>query len=275
MAIKAIVEKLDDVDEKYRDLYTERNGKFEVTAIEGMKTQGDVDRVSEGLRKEKEEHKKTKERWSILADKKPEDIIASLDRIAELEAAAGGKLDEVKINDLVEKRIGSKTAPLERKIKELTTQVGERDGIITGFKTKEQARTVQDSIKEAIGKAQGFQTVAIEDAILFGERHLTIDESGKVVTKDGVGVTPGVDASVWLTEMQSRKPHWWGETSGGGAGGNRTGGGNAGTNPWSHDGWNMTEQGRIFSTNPSRAEQLAKSAGHSSAIGARRPPPKK
>ncbi|QFR59625.1 hypothetical protein P6F33_gp24 [Pseudomonas phage Quinobequin-P09] len=101
---------------------------------------------------------------------------------------------------------------------------------------------------------------------------LEVNEEGKVVTRDGVGVTPGIDATVWLTEMQSKKTHWWGPSQGGGAGGNRSGSG-GGANPWSADGWNMTEQGRILKENRSRAEQMAKSAG--TTIGGPRPQPRK
>ena len=44
MALQIIVETLDDVDEKYHDLYTEKDGKFHLTGVDGMKTQADIDR---------------------------------------------------------------------------------------------------------------------------------------------------------------------------------------------------------------------------------------
>jgi len=274
MAIKAVIDKIEDVDEKYRDLYTAKADKFELTGVEGMRTEADVTRLSGALEKERTDHKGTKKKYEALGDRKVEDVLVQLDRIPELEMAAKGKLDEKQIDEIVEKRINSKTAPLERKVKELTGHVVERDTLIAGYQSKEQTRIVQDAIKEAIGKAQGFQTAAVEDALLFGEKHLTINEDGKVVSKDGVGVTPGIDAVVWLTEMQTRKPHWWGETSGGGAGGNKGGGAGGARNPWTFEHWNVTEQGQIYNTNVARAEQLAKSAGHAQVLGARKPVPK-
>ena len=261
MAIKAVLDKLDDVEEPFRTLYTERNGKFELTGVDGMKTQADVDRLTTAAAKERDEHKKTKGTLtSILGDRKAEDVLALLDRIPELEAAAGGKLDDKKIEELVEKRIGSKTSPLQREIAKLMKDLGDRDAMITEFKGREATRTLHDSIREAVAKSSGFQGAALEDAMLFGERHLTINEEGKVVTKDGVGVTPGVDTVVWLTEMQQKKPHWWGETKGGGATGSK-GGGASGDNPFTREHWNVTKQGQIFRENRTRAEQLAKSAG--------------
>jgi hypothetical protein len=40
-------------------------------------------------------------------------------------------------------------------------------------------------------------------------------------------------------------------------------------NPWTADNWNMTEQGKIYTSDPSRAEQLAKAAG--TTVGGPRP----
>lgn len=275
MAIKAIIDKLEDVDEKYRDLYTEKNGKFELTGVEGMKTEADVARLTTALEKERKDHKAVKQiLTTIVGDKKPEDVIAALDRIPELEAAAEGKMDEHKINEIVEKRIGSKTGPLERKIKELTAQNVEKDESIKGFTAKERKRTITDAVRDAIGKEKGFQGTAMDDALMNAEAMFDITEEGKVITKDGVGVTPGVDAVVWLKDMQQKRPHWWGPTGGGGAGGNNgAGGGVNGANPFARETWNMTEQGKLVNSNRSRAEQLAKAAGTS--IGGGMPPAKK
>lgn len=273
MAIKAVVDKLDDVDEKYRDLYTEKGGKFELTGVEGMKTEADITRLTTALEKERKDHKDVKQRYSVLGERKPEDILATLDRLPELEAAAAGKLDEPAISKIVETRIASKTAPLDRQVKALTQQLAERDVVIQGFTAKETQRTMHDSIREALGKTKGFQATAVEDALMQGERMLTINEEGKVVTKDKVGVTPGVDVFVWLTEMQNKRPHWWGPTQGGGGPGNNGGGGGGGDNPWTAENWNMTQQGAIVRANQTRADQLAKSAGTS--VGGPKPLPRK
>jgi hypothetical protein len=260
MAIKVLIDKLEDVPEQYRDLYTEKDGKFELTGIEGMKTQGDIDRLQSSLVKERNDHKITKQKFAVLGDRKPEEIIAILDRVPELEAAAEGKLDDAKIEQIVSKRIDSKTAPLNRQIENLKREVADRDVKIGDFVSKEKTRTIHDAVREAVAKAQGFQPSALEDALMYGDRHFEINEEGKVVTKDGVGVTPGVDPVVWLGEMQTKKAHWWGETKGGGAGGSGRGTG-MGNNPFARATWNLTEQGKLVRENRARAENLAKAAG--------------
>ena len=43
MSLKAVVDNLDGVDEKYHDLYEEKDGKFVLLPIEGMKSQKEFD----------------------------------------------------------------------------------------------------------------------------------------------------------------------------------------------------------------------------------------
>lgn len=266
--LKAIVDKLDDVEETFRSLYSERNGKFEITGIEGLKTQGDVDRISVALNKEKQDHKSLKDRVSLLGDKKIEDVISLLDRIPELEAAAAGKIDDEKLNEMVEGRLKSKLAPVERERTQYAQKVQELTQIVEQFQSREIIRKIHDSVREVISKSEGFQPGAVEDALMYAEKMFVVDEAGKVVTKEDAGVTSLVEPAVWLTEMQNRKPHWWGSSVGSGATGSQPRGFGV-TNPWAHDTWNMTEQGRIFRENQAKAEQMARAAG--TTIGGQRP----
>jgi hypothetical protein len=88
------------------------------------------------------------------------------------------------------------------------------------------------------------------------------DKDGNVITKDGVGVTPGVDVLTWLIEMQPKRPRWWPESVGGGATGTRTSHGQFTTNPWMANNWNVTAQGEFIRANGmDKAQQAAKLAG--------------
>lgn len=266
--LNSILDSLEGLSDELKGYYVEKNGKFELQ-VAGMKTQADIDRLQSALVKERNDHKILRDRYAPLSDKKVEDILAQLDRIPELEASASGKPDETKINELVEARIKSKLGPLEREKGTLSQKLTEALKNLEGFQIKERVRTIHDSVREAIQKMEGFQQSAIEDALLYAERMLDVDETGKVVTKEGVGVTPGVEATAWLSDMQAKKSHWWGPSQGGGASGNRLGGPGIGNNPWKPETWNMTEQGRILRENRARAEQLARVAGTS--IGGPRP----
>lgn len=275
MALKAVVEKLDDVQEEHRSLYIERGGKYELAVeiggVEGVKSFTDFSKLQGALVKERADHKAIKDKFANFGDKDPAEVLAQLDRIAELEAAAGGKLDEAKLGELVEGRLKGRIAPIERERDGYKAKLNELEGLVAQLKGKEVTRTIHDNVRDAVSKSQGFQSTALDDVLLLADRIFEIDEAGNVVTRDNVGTTPGVQASVWLTEMQTKRPHWWGPSVGGGSGGGRTTGG--GVNPWTNENWNMTEQGRIYTESPQRAEQLAKAAG--TTIGGARPAPRK
>lgn len=280
MALKAVVDKLDDVPESLHGEYKETVDPKTKAVLFVLDLEGyDSLPATRKLKDENGQHRiaareaKAKlERYTSLGD--PDEVLSKLDRIPELEAAAEGKLDEAKISTIVETRVKAKLAPVERERDGLKTQLGELKTENDGLKGERRTRTIHDAVRGALRKSAGFQGTAEEDALLFAERMLDLDEEGRVVTKDGVGVTPGVDAAIWLQEMQPKKTHWWGPTVGGGAGGNRNGAaGGGGANPFSHDHWNITEQGNIARADRRRAEQLAKAAG--TTIGGGRPPARK
>lgn len=268
MELEAIVDDINSVPEGFRELYTERNGKFEITAIKGMKTQADVDRIQAGLVKERNDHKGTKERLAAFGDLDPTKIHEDLARLPELEMAAKGKLDDNKINEIVETRIKSRVAPIQRQLDQAQTQLKERDGMIAQFQEKDRVRKISDEVRRA-GVSSKVIDSALEDALILAERVFEVGDDGKVVTKDNIGVTPGIDAAVWFQEMQTKRPHWWPASQGGGAGGGAGSGSGGTANPWTKDGWNMTKQGELHRQNPQRAAQLAKMAGTS--IGGPRP----
>lgn len=270
MVLKSIYDKLEDVPEKFRELFTERNGKFELTGVEGVKTQADIDRLSTALTSERDEHKKTKglfEPWSKLG-KKPEEIATSLDRLAELELMTD-KTKDTNIDEIVEKRMQARTAPLTREVEGLKSELAKRDDIIKGFEGESRTRKIHDAIRTG-AKSAGLLDAAIDDAILHGERIFTLTDDGKVAAKEGVGVTPGLDPSLWLSDLKTSRPHWFGATGGSGAKGGGVGGGE---NPWAAATWNLTEQGKIFKADRAKAESLAKAAGTS--VGGPRPAVKK
>lgn len=272
--LKAFVAKLEDVEEGYRPLYQERNGRFElqvqIEGIDGVKSYSDFANLNEALRKERKDHKAAKDKLLPLGERKIEDVVSILDRLPELEALAEGKVDDTKINGLVEARIKTKLAPIERENQTLKQQLGERDKEIGTFKAEKRKRTIHDSLRAAIAKEEGFVPTAVDDALMAADVLFDVNEDGAVLTKDDA-----MDPKSWLISMQNKRPHWWGPSGGGGAGGSgqRSGGVGGGKNPWSAEHWNMTEQGNIYKADKDRAEKLAKQAGTS--IGGRRPVPKK
>jgi hypothetical protein len=262
---------MDAVPEAFRPLYAEKDGKAVLSNINGIKTEQDVLNVQEALRKERENHNAAREAlkpWKGLGDD-PAKIQEQLDRIAELEAAAGGKLDDDAINKIVEGRLTSKTAPLQRQLdtvtEELNTVRTERDQLAQSIET----RDMNDAVR-AVATEMKVLGTAIPDVEMVAANYLQRDgTTGEFVVKsDAKGVTPGGDLKMFMKEMQKLRPHWWPASEGGGGAGAGPGGGAA--NPWTKEGWSLTAQGQyIREHGMAAAEQAAKAA--KSRIGATSP----
>jgi len=266
MTLSVTMSSIDELPEEIQALYTQKGEVFELTGIAGVKAQADVDRLQNALVKERNDHKTLKSQFAVLGDKKPEDLLAALDRVTELEQMLSAP-DDTKINQLADSRVKVKIAPLERTINELTNKLQESQSLIQAASAREKQRSVVEAVRDAATKSQGFLPSAIDDAVLLAERIFDVSEDGAVLTKDGVGITPGISPQVWLTEIQNRRQHWWGTTQGGGASGGRTDIGTS--NPFTHEGWNVTAQGRLMNSDPAKAAQMAKSAG--TTVGGQRP----
>lgn len=266
---------LSAVPEAFRPLYAEKDGKAVLTGINGLKTQADVNNLQEALRKERNDHAAAKAAlnpWNSLG-KKPEEIAAQLDRIAELEAAAAGKVDDKKLNEMVEARLGQRVGPIERQLRDTTTQLETIQRERDAFRDQLYRRDMTDIVR-SIATEMKVVSTAMADVELFAQFALERQEDGTYITKSGIpGITPGLDPKSLLKEMQKQRPHWWPASSGGGAGGG-LGGINGDKNPWSAQHWNLTEQGRIVKEHGmTKAEELAKLAG--SYVGATKPVQKK
>lgn len=253
-------ETMDAVPETFRELYTENDGKAVLTGVNGLKTQKDVDNVQEALRKERGDRKALEDKLKPWRDLDHTEVLTKLDRITELEAAAGGKLDEDAIGKIVEGRLAQATSPLQRKIDELS----EERQILAQERDQAKNTIVDMNMTSAIRRAATdakVQASAIPDVEIIAKSAFEYTEDGKLITKDGSGVTPGLGLDAYFREMQKSRPHWWPMSEGGGAGGGNPRMPDGGQNPFTADHWNMTKQGELVRSNPELATQLAKSAG--------------
>ncbi len=274
--LRAIHDNLDDLPESIdpRELYTEKDGKFELTGISGIKTDADVQRVRVTLEKERTNHLETKQTLNLWGDLNHDDVQAQLDRIPELEAASKGKLDEAQIEEIVERRlqgtIKSKMSPLERKVRDLTKERDEFSGENVTLRGDARKTKIHSAVQKALVKAK-VESWAYADALRLADDTFEIrEDDGKVVTREnGSSMAAGLAPADWLTELQPERPGWWPASVGGRSRG--TGGvGAGGKNPWSHENWNVTEQMLFHREHGAdRATSMAKAAG--TEIGKARP----
>ena len=274
MPLKAIHDSIDEIPEQYRDLYTEKNGKWELTGIQGVKTQADVDRLQTSLTKERDEHKATKDKLAVWDGMDHAETVANLDRIPALEAASSGKMDdaaiEAEVSRRVEGTIKSQIAPLERQIGTLTKDNEALTASNTELTTSINNGKIDNVVRAAMAKSNAHGT-AVDDALMLAKSGVfSIAEDGAILTaENNMGIPSGLDPDAFVGHMQGVRRHWWPESSGSGAPGSGGSGGPTGDNPFSHANWNMTKQGALVRSDRAMAERLAKQAG--TTIGGQRP----
>lgn len=266
MKLKLSYNSQEDIPNGYEALYTEKDGKWVLTGIEGMKTQEDITRLSESLRKEREDHKKVKDILAKLGgpDLDADALVEKLDEYEELklrvESGEGGKIDDKKVEELVEQRVQRRLAPVERerdRLKTRNTELENENGTLKGTITR---GTVESELRRHATEGK-VVTSALDDILDIGANIFEVAEDGAVVTKQGLRNVPaGITPDVWLSDMKEKRPHWWPASQGGGAGG--SGGGNGtGVNPWTKDNWSIEAQAQLVRTDPGKADRLAKAAG--------------
>lgn len=284
MRLKTIYDTAEEIPEGYADLYTERNGRWELTGVEGVKTQADIDRVQNALVKERADHKQTKAALAPFEGLDPEAVEAQAHKLEEVTAQLeainkDGRVDEAKLEPIIAARIKQAVAPLERDKQNLERQldaqrkaVADKDTEVVTLRTSITTDNIERAIRDAATVEKVIAT-ALDDVVLRGTRVFEKTEDGRIITKDVAGVVPGLTPKEWLKDMTDKAPHWWpssvgGGSQGGGSGGRGTYGG--ANNPWSKAGWNMTKQGALVrQLGEQKAGEIAAQAG--SHIGATKP----
>lgn len=267
--LSAILENLDELPESIdpRTLFTEKNGKFELTGIEGVKTPADIERLQKALQKEREDHRKARERAALLGEMTPEDFQAMQDELEELRAQEPGKGRPSKeaIDKLVQVEIAKLSRPGQKLVEAAQARVRELEEQLGMLMGEKRQRTLQDMIRAATTGEKGvpIRPEALEDVELYFQRVMEFGEDGQPVTRDGVGVEPGLSPRELLLAIQTggNRPHWFKESQSAGAGSkNGPSGLPGGVNPFSDDTWNATDASKIARDNPALAKRLISTA---------------
>lgn len=247
---------LDEVPETFRSLYSEQDGKAVLSKVVGLKTQDDINRLTGALDKERNDHKQVRALLSKFGERSVDDVLTELDSIPALKAAANGAEN---LDEQIAGRLQQETAPLKRQLTNYETELETLRGQVGEYQTREVHRDINDTVGK-FALSSKVLPEAVEDVQFMARSIFEKNDQGQVVAKSGIpNVTPGISPEVWLVELQQSKPYYWPQSNlpNMGKGGN----GQAGTNPWSKNSWNLTEQGRILRENRAKADQLAAQAG--------------
>lgn len=237
-----------DIPEGFSELYTESDGKWTLTGVEGIKTQADIDAVRDGLVKERTEHKETKAKLKLFGDHKPEELDAMTQEVEELriKAEAGGKLDDEKLTQLVE----AKVRPVQKELDKAILERDESRADAEGSKTRLTQSSRRDAVFAAIGAKEGIRKDTNGPILKFAEDELVFDaETKEFSTEAGLNVTE------WLDGFCDKNAYVMEVSKSGGVGGggdHEKGGDNCFTKG------NITDQMRLKKSDPVRYERLRK-----------------
>ncbi len=254
--LKAVLDSLDDLPETVAitDLYSAgEDGKYRLPPkIDGFKSITDFDALQEALRKERNDHKAIREKIKPLGDR---DIVEMLDQIGQLDelkeqleaanaAGEGNKIDDEKLEGMVEKRMARKLQPIERELGAVKT---ERDSLLetlAGLRSELSNYMISTIVGSLASK--NCHPDAVDDVKMAASMHLVRDDTGDILTRDDIPeILPGLKPDQWLTEMLDRRPLWNKPSGNGGGGKGGTSATGIGKNPFTNEGWDTQAQGVI------------------------------
>ncbi len=261
LVISPIVDSLDKVDEKYRDLYGETtDGKFQLKAE--IAFQSDFENTRNALQKERESNKNL--------NKQLKDFKAQLDAYDGIDATAAKgmrtELDNLKSTENDINKVKSSKAELEIKYNELENKFNEVLKINEGYIKEKRTSTLKERARQALHQS-GMPDYALDDGIMYAEKMLEIADDGSIrVKKDSNlnAVFPeGVTVETWAGLMKKTKPHLFGGSIGGGAGGSS--GGSVAIDSWTTSGTdggiNVTQLVKAATEDPKGTLAMARRAG--------------
>lgn len=223
MAIKAIVDSLDGVDESLHGEYEERNGKFYLN-LEGGENDEEIANLRSALDRKKREVEQLKpfkdaaEQFEGLDPKKAKDAI---ERLQELEEK-GGDADPEEVAKL-RREVADANAQLE-------ALTGENETLKSSITQKDERLSVLsiDNAVSGLAPKLGVRPEAVEDVVL-AARNVYRLEDGTPTPFSGDDVLYGKDGKPmsmeeWIPSLAKDKPHYFEGSSGSGANNNGSGG---------------------------------------------------
>ena len=268
MTLEAVLQEKSLIPAGLEAHYVERDGKF-VLDVPGIKTQADFDNYAEALKKRFADGAADLEKrqgGSMSRD----DILAAVGEAMKKFTPGGGKPNGQGANDdQAGGEVAQRLHDLERNVASLTetnlTLEKERDTALGNSRDT----TIRNALTQAAATA-GASAAGVPNLVSLTESDFEVAQDGSVVTKldAGQGVSPNVKpADYFATKSRDQAFRmFWPASKGAGAGGGDgpgagTGGDLGKGNPWTKAGWNMTAQGKLYTSNKQEAERLMGVAG--------------
>lgn len=254
---QAIVDSLDGVDENLKSLYAETtDGRYQIRA--DIAFQSDFERVRDTLTKERTSNKELNTKLKELQSKL--DAYGGIDPTGV--KGMQTELANLKSTETDLSKIKSSKADLELQFKNLKEQFDELSKINQRYEKERTEQRLKDSARKAFGD-NGILDSAMEDGLLWATQVLESAEDGSVRVKDGTKYPAGVSVDSWVQLFKKDKPHLFGGSVGGGAGGSVTNSMEIEnwTNTGLDGGINVTKLAQAIKEDPKAVVAVAKAKG--------------
>lgn len=221
MALKSVLDSLDDVDDTLRSHYAEKDGKF-LLNVEGLVPKERLDSFRDNniaLKRERDEIKAARD--ELAAKYADVDLDAYNAAIAKQAAERDKKLiDAGKVEELFAERIGAMRAEHQKHLDTLAAEKSALEDDRRRIAGQLEGHVIENAIRDAASKT-GVRPSAIEDVLLRGRQIYRVHE-GKAVPMDGDKVIFGkngepLSIDEWMTGLLDRAPHLFESSQGGGA----------------------------------------------------------
>jgi len=229
-------EELEQVEEKYRDLYTEKDGKFYLD-IEMIDDMPQVGGLKSALQKERDANKQLKKDLQVTADKykdvDPEKAREALKKLQELEDKQ--LLDAGKMEEVVTKRTERMQQDHQQQIQGFQGKLTEKETELEVTRRHLANLQIEAAITRVLtsktGKDLGIIPQAIPDIVRRARDIFHLEEkTGNVIPHRSDGtILFGKDPSApmpmdeWLSGLKPDCPHYFMPSGGAGAGNDGTG----------------------------------------------------
>ena len=267
MALKFKLKSREEVPAELASFYVERDGAFLLDA-EGAVEKSKLDEFRTNNVTLQKQLAELTQRFEGIEPDQVKALMAEKQKLEEEKLLNGSPhpsplpgAEREKIEKVVENRIKSMKADLEKQVAGLTT---EREALT--------ARLVEIEINQGVTLAatkRGLRPTAIPDAVARARKVFQLvngvptafEPDGKSVRYGRDGVTP-MTLDEWAEGLVTEAPHLFESSAGGGAVGHNSGGvGSVRKNPFKRGPeWNLTEQMRLQKIDPNLAARLKAAA---------------
>ena len=231
MALKAIEASLDDVDDKYHDLYVENDkGEF-VLEVEDSDFKSKINEFRTNNTDLKKQIEAAQKQMESFKDVDPTKYAAMQKELLTYKDKT--LLDEGKVEELLEQRTERMRSEYTDKFSKLETIAEESQKSSEKYQLQLSKIAVNDAVMKGIASSKALvRAGAAEDLLARASRVWSVDEEGKIRAKDPSGnILYGMDGKApltteeWVLGLHKEAPFLFEASKGGGAGGSGTGDG--------------------------------------------------